>query len=101
MDDRPPRVDPPDASRNLSETGILIKGLMFLGLTLVASALLIASSPTLQTAFLVGVAVWAGARFYYCAFYVIEHYVDHTYRFAGLFSFFVWLARRRRGKDDC
>lgn len=96
MEDRPPRVDPPGSGRNLSETGILLKGFMFMGLALGASAMLIAQHPTLETAFLVGVAVWASARFYYCAFYVIEHYVDHTYRFAGLFSFMMWFVRRRR-----
>jgi hypothetical protein len=99
VDDRPPKVDPPGTTGNLSGFWILVKGILFLGLSLMASALLILSDPTLRTTFLVGVAVWAGARFYYCAFYVIEHYVDRTYRFAGLWSFFVWVVRRRKG--DC
>ena len=40
--------------------------------------------PTLKVAFLLAVAVWCFARSYYFAFYVIEHYVDPGFRFAGL-----------------
>ena len=35
---------------------------------------------------LLGVAIWSFCRFYYFAFYVIEKYVDSSYRFAGLSS---------------
>jgi hypothetical protein len=31
--------------------------------------------------------IWAFARAYYFAFYVIEHYVDNTYKFSGLLHF--------------
>jgi hypothetical protein len=40
--------------------------------------------------------VWAFCRFYYFAFYVIEHYVDSTYRFAGLLSFLQYAIHKRR-----
>ena len=46
-------------------------------------------------AFLLAVALWAFCRFYYFAFYVIEKYVDPSYRFAGLGSFALYLLRRR------
>jgi len=39
--------------------------------------------------------VWAFARAYYFAFYVIGHYVDATYRFAGLLDFVRYMLRRR------
>ena len=43
-------------------------------------------------------AVWCFCRFYYFAFYVIEHYVDPGYRFSGLGSFVGYLlSKRRRG----
>ena len=48
-------------------------------------------------ALLLAVAVWCFARFYYFAFYVIEHYVDPGYKFAGLWSFVRYLVRRRKG----
>jgi len=40
-------------------------------------------------------AVWAFCRAYYFAFYVIEHYADPGYRFAGLMSFIGYALRRR------
>jgi hypothetical protein len=49
-----------------------------------------------MTALLLAVAVWSFARFYYFAFYVIEHYVDPGYRFAGLWDFVRYLLRRRK-----
>ena len=41
--------------------------------------------------------IWAFARAYYFAFYVIEHYVDGSYKFAGLIDFlkYLWRARRK------
>jgi hypothetical protein len=41
------------------------------------------------------ISVWSFCRFYYFAFYVIEHYVDSGYRFSGLWSFAVYLLRLR------
>jgi hypothetical protein len=43
-----------------------------------------------------GVAIWSFCRFYYFAFYVIEKYVDSSYRFAGLTSFARYLIAQRR-----
>ena len=71
------------------------KGFLFLLTGLFASALLLIDDPRWQTAFLLAVAVWAFARFYYFAFYVIEHYIDPGYRFAGLGSFVRYLLRKR------
>ena len=75
---------------------IYAKGFLFLLAGVMAATLLILDNPTWQTAFLLAVAVWCFARFYYFAFYVIEHYVDPGYRFAGLWSFARYLLRRRR-----
>ena len=44
------------------------------------------------------IAIWSFCRFYYFAFYVIEHYVDPTYRFAGLSSFLKYLIGRKIGE---
>jgi hypothetical protein len=75
---------------------IYAKGFLFLLTGLLASALLLLEYPTLKAALLLAVAVWCFARFYYFAFYVIEHYVDPGYRFAGLGSFVAYLLRRRQ-----
>ena len=74
---------------------IFAKGGLFLLLGLLASAGLLAQSPTLETAALLAIALWAFCRWYYFMFYVVERYVDKTYRFAGLTSFlrYLWKAR--------
>lgn len=75
---------------------LYLKGGLFVVLGLLASGLLIAERPTLKVAGLLGLAVWAFARAYYFAFYVVEHYIDGSYRYAGLGSFVRhWWARRR------
>jgi hypothetical protein len=74
---------------------ITTKGFLFLGLGLLASMLLLLESGSIKVLLLLFVSIWAFCRFYYFAFYVIEHYVDPQYRFAGLWSFFRYLLRRR------
>ena len=74
---------------------IYAKGLLFLLGGLMASVLLISEQPTLKVALLLVLSIWCFARCYYFAFYVIEHYVDSTYRFAGLGSFLCYLLRRK------
>jgi hypothetical protein len=78
---------------------LYIKGALFLGLGLLASAILLVEHPSLRTAALLAIAVWAFARAYYFAFYVVEHYIDDGYRFAGLLSFVRYLLRRRGARQ--
>jgi len=77
---------------------IYFKGFLFLFGGIIASLGLLLDSPRVRTAFLLTVAIWCFARFYYFAFYVIEHYVDPQYRFAGLMSFLRYLFRKRSGQ---
>jgi hypothetical protein len=55
---------------------LTLKGFLFLLAGLLASLAILLEHPTLQHTFLLAVAVWSFARFYYFAFYVIEHYID-------------------------
>jgi hypothetical protein len=83
--------------RNLTDpTWIKIKGLLFLSLGLLAAALLLLERPTIKVGLLLALAVWCFCRFYYFAFYVIEHYVDPSYRFSGLLSFMRYLFWERK-----
>jgi len=66
---------------------IYLKGFLFLLGGCLATGFLIVENPTIKSAFLIAMAVWCFARFYYFAFYVIEHYCDPGYRFAGLWAF--------------
>ena len=75
---------------------IKAKGMLLLLVGLLSSILLLMQRPEIKVALLLGIAVWCFCRFYYCAFYVIEHYVDSTYRFTGLWSFARYILRRSR-----
>ena len=72
-----------------------LKGLLFLCLGLLSASLLLADARSWRHACLLGITVWSFCRFYYFAFYVIEHYVDPSFRFAGLWDFARYLIRRR------
>lgn len=81
---------------------ILAKGWLFLILGLLAGGILISLVPSWQIALLLAVTVWAFCRWYYFMFYVIEHYVDGSYKFAGLGSFvkFVIDSRKTKREED-
>ncbi len=74
---------------------IYFKGLLFLLCGIVAAVSLMLRSPYWQTVVLLGISVWCFCRFYYFAFYVIQHYVDDRFRFAGLLDFARYLWKRR------
>ena len=78
---------------------IYAKGVLFLLSGTIAAMLLIVEHPDVRTAFLLLVAVWCFARAYYFAFYVIEHYIDPTFKFAGLGAFAMYLLQRKRATD--
>lgn len=66
---------------------IKLKGGLFLLLGTTATGLILLEHPSFKLAALLALAVWCFCRFYYFAFYVIQHYVDPGYRFSGLSSF--------------
>lgn len=66
---------------------LYFKGFLMLLTGVLASGILVAIHPTWETFLLLPLAVWGFARAYYFAFYVIEHYIDPGYRYAGLIDF--------------
>ena len=74
---------------------IYAKGFLFLVGGVSASTLLIIENPDSKVILLLILSVWCFARFYYFAFYVIGKYVDSSYKFSGLWSFVVYLFRKR------
>lgn len=72
------------------------KGALMLTAGVLAAALLITNHPDVKTVVLLAVAVWSFCRAYYFAFYVVEHYIDPGYRYAGLTSFVRHALDRRR-----
>lgn len=74
---------------------LYLKGFLLLCLGVLAAALLLAEHPSVRSAALLALAIWAFARAYYFAFYVIEHYIDPGFRYQGLLAFAQYLIRRR------
>ncbi len=75
---------------------LYLKGVLFLFAGIFAAGLLLAESPTLRSTALLLTCIWCFSRAYYFAFYVIEHYVDPTYRFSGLLEFLRYAVTKRR-----
>lgn len=78
---------------------IRFKGGLFLLLGIAAATVLLWERWDTQDAVLLAIVVWSFCRFYYFAFYVIERYVDPSYRFSGLWSFAKYLLTRRVDRD--
>lgn len=76
---------------------MVLKAALLVAIGVLGVALLLLESPTLRTAGLLALTVWAFCRAYYFAFYVIERYIDPRFRFAGLWSAarFLWAERRK------
>jgi ketosteroid isomerase-like protein len=73
--------------RDLTDPRLLyLKAGLFVLLGVTAAVLLLAESPRVGTLLLLGLCVWAFARAYYFAFYVLEKYIDPRLRFSGVFT---------------
>jgi hypothetical protein len=59
--------------------------------------LILLQMPRWDVAIYLAISIWAFARAYYFAFYVVEHYIDPNYRYAGLISFLkhIWNLRQK------
>ncbi len=87
----------PCAMKDLkSKKWIVAKGVMFLVIATLAATLIMVETPSLKLAALLVLLVWASCRFYYFLFYVLEHYVDPTMRYAGIFDLMLGMRRRRQ-----
>jgi hypothetical protein len=63
---------------------------------LTAATMLVIQSPTLQTAALLLVAIWAFCRLYYYLFYVLDRYLGREKRFAGVIDAVRYLCSKER-----
>lgn len=78
-----------------SKKWIVAKGVMFLGIATLTAVLIILEIPSLRVAAYLLLLVWASCRFYYFLFYVLEHYVDPTIRYAGLWDLMMGMKLRQ------
>lgn len=77
---------------------MVLKAVLFVVAGVMASAGLLLDDFSPSRVFLLVVAIFSFSRFYYFCFYVIEHYIDPTYKFAGLTSVLIYLWRQRKAK---
>jgi hypothetical protein len=73
-----------------------VKAFLFLCGGILAAAVILVDHPQWKTAAMLALAIWCFARAYYFAFYVMERYIDPSYRFAGLSALTRHLLRQRR-----
>ncbi len=74
---------------------IYAKGWLFLAILLISITAVLLETRSWRIAALLLLIVWSSARFYYFMFYVIEKYVDSSYRFAGITSFIRYFLQRK------
>ncbi len=79
---------------------LYLKGMLFFIMGVLAGGIVLLLYPDWRLAILLGVMAWAFARAYYFVFYVIQHYVDPQFKFAGLVDFAKYMMRRRYPRDD-
>jgi hypothetical protein len=75
---------------------ICIKAFLFLISGLSAATLLLIQNYRWETVFLVVITVWSFCRLYYFLFYVIEHYVDSSFKYSGLLPMVKYMWNNRR-----
>lgn len=78
---------------------IYLKGGLFLVILVASVYLILQESASIRVAGLLVLVVWSSARLYYFMFYVIEKYVDRSYRFSGIGSFVAYLFRRQKTRN--
>jgi len=63
-----------------------VKAALFLIIGILSSTLILVELPDLRVLVLLILAIWSFCRAYYFAFYVIERYIDPSFRCSGLIS---------------
>ncbi|MEM9366563.1 MAG: hypothetical protein AAGD07_11255 [Planctomycetota bacterium] len=74
------------------------KGLLFVVMALMSATLLILETPSLRNVAMLALCIWASCRAYYFAFYVVQHYVDPSFRFSGLLDFARYCWRQQKDR---
>ena len=74
-----------------------LKAALLLLILLGSAGILLLDAPSWRTGALIALVVWASARVYYFMFYVIERYIDSSFRFSGVGSALLHLLRRDPG----
>ena len=73
-----------------------LKAVLFLGIGVISLSLIYLYTFDLKILMLSVLSIWSFSRLYYFLFYVIEKYIDPSFRFDGLVSVARYLCRSRR-----
>ncbi|MBN2216298.1 MAG: hypothetical protein JW719_02870 [Pirellulales bacterium] len=81
---------------NLAKPWLMyLKAALLALVAMISCGLILLEHPRWHVAGLLVLAIWSSARVYYFMFYVIEKYVDPSYRFSGIASFVRYACSRR------
>ncbi len=81
---------------DLPPVWIYVKWVLFFVILIMSAGMSVVIDEKLQRFVLILATIWSSARFYYFMFYVIEKYVDDSYKFSGVLSFLKYLLQKRK-----
>jgi hypothetical protein len=76
------------------------KAILFVVLSALCALLILSRDFHWRDGVLLAICIWAACRAYFFVFYVIEHYVDPSFRYRGVWSVLVAALRRRSSAAD-
>lgn len=79
-----------------SPAWLYMKAAGFLMVGFAAAALILLQTPRWDVGLYLAICVWAFARAYYFAFYVVEHFIDPGFKYAGLIHFCRYLIQKKK-----
>ena len=82
-----------------SPTLLYFKGGLMLLVGLASACLILMEHPGWKELLLLCLMVWGFCRAYYFSFYVIEHYIDPGYKFAGLTAWVRYVVSKSKQQD--
>ena len=74
---------------------LYLKGFLLFLTGFISSLLLVLLNLNFKALVLILLAIWGFCRAYYFAFYVIQHYIDPSFRYSGLIDFAKYQIKRR------
>ena len=77
---------------------LYLKGFLLFLTGFISSLLLVLLNLNFKTIVLLLLAIWGFCRAYYFAFYVIQYYIDPSFRYSGLIDFAKYQMKRRNKK---
>ena len=95
-----PKTPLKDLFKDLTDPRLMyLKAGLFLVSGLLCATALFVQNPGLLTLVLLVFTIWSFCRLYYFFFYVIEKYIDSSYKFDSMHTAILFLVRRERQRS--